>query len=55
MYDAAPSTLTPAPSGIPNGYDLAASIQMQDFLFGSTGPPFYGILAQSTSDPTSFV
>jgi len=28
---------------------------MQDFLLGSTGPAFYGILAQSTSDPTVFV
>ena len=55
MYDAAPTLLTPAPSGIPDGYDLAAWVQMQDFLLGSTGPTFYGILAQSTSDPTTFV
>jgi hypothetical protein len=55
MYDAAPNNVTPPPSGIPAGYELAAWIQMQDFILGSTGPVFYGILAQSSQNPASFV
>jgi hypothetical protein len=56
MYDANPSNLTPPPSSnFPNGYQLAAWVQMQDFIFESTGPTFYGFIAQSETDPNQFV
>jgi kumamolisin len=56
MYDAAPNNLTPPPSiDFPAGYDLVAWVQMQDFIIGSTGPTFYGFIAQSTADQNRFV
>jgi len=56
MYHAEPNNLTPAQSAdFPAGYKLTAWIQMQDFLIGSTGPTFYGFIAQSAADPNRFV
>lgn len=56
MYDADPTDLTPPPpANFPAGYRLAAWVQMQDFLIGSTGPTFYGFIAQSLANPRSFV
>jgi hypothetical protein len=50
MYGNDPTKLTPPPSAdFPTGYQLTAWIQMQDFfIFGSTGPVFYGFIAHST-------
>jgi hypothetical protein len=50
MYGNDPTKLTPPPSAdFPAGYQLTAWIQMQDFfIFGSTGPVFYGFIAHST-------
>ena len=54
MYD--PATLTPPPSAdFPAGYQLAAWINMRDFILGSTDPVFYGFIAQSTIDASQFV
>jgi hypothetical protein len=51
MYGAAPNNLTPPPSvDFPSGYELVAWVQMQDVIIGSTGPTFYGFIAQSTAD-----
>jgi kumamolisin len=47
MYDAEPGNLTPTPPKLPAGYELVAWVQMQDFLIGSTGPVFYGFVAQN--------
>jgi kumamolisin len=56
MYETEPNNLTPAQSAnFPAGYRLTAWIQMQDFLIGSTGPTFYGFVAQSLTDPSRFV
>lgn len=55
MYGANPGDLTPAPTAIPPGYELVAWIHMQDFVIGSTGPLFYGLMAQSTQNPNRFV
>ena len=56
MFDADPSNLTPPASpDFPAGFRLAASIQMQDFVLVSTGPVFYGFVAQSTTNPNRFV
>ena len=56
MYDAEPTSLTPAQSAdFPSGYQLLAWIQMQDFIIGSTGPSFYGFVAQSAADLNRFV
>jgi kumamolisin len=56
MYGAAPNTLTPPPSiDFPAGYELVGWVQMQDFIIGSTGPTFYGFIAQSTANPNQFV
>jgi triacylglycerol lipase len=53
MYGNDPTKLTPPPSvDFPAGYQLTAWIQMQDFfIFGSTGPVFYGFIAHSTQGP----
>jgi hypothetical protein len=53
MYSNDPANLTPSPSpDFPAGYQLTAWIQMQDFfIFGSTGPVFYGFIAHSARDP----
>ncbi len=55
MFDESSSNLTPAPSGIPEGWELAAWIQMSDFAFGDIEPKFYGLIAQSQIDPAQFV
>jgi Lipase (class 3) len=56
MYDAAPNSLTPPPSiDFPAGYELVAWVQMQDFIIGSTGPTFYGFIAQSTANPNQYI
>ena len=56
MYNADPKNLTPSPSeDFPQGYELAAWVQMQDFILGSTGPIFYGVIAQSALDANRFV
>lgn len=56
MYDAAPKNLTPSPSAdFPSDYRMAAWIQMQDFILGSTAPLFYGFIAQSAVDANQFV
>jgi kumamolisin len=55
MYTADPNNLVPAqPSNFPAGYQLTAWVQMHDFIIGSTGPNFYGFIAQSLSDATQF-
>ncbi len=55
MYKAAPDNLTPSPSAdFPQGYRLAAWVQMRDFILGSLTPVFYGFIAQSTTDPKRF-
>lgn len=54
MYDADPGNLTPMPRGMPEGYELAAWIQMTDFVLGPTSTYFYGFLAQKQVD-SSFV
>jgi Lipase (class 3) len=46
MYDADPNNLTPAPLGIPQGYELIAWIQMTDFVLGPTTKYFYGFLVR---------
>jgi predicted chitinase len=56
MFDADPTKLTPPASpDFPAGFRLAASIQMQDFVLFSTGPVFYGFVAQSTANLNHFV
>jgi kumamolisin len=55
MYGANPGDLTPAPTGIPSGYELVAWVQMEDFVIGSTGPIFYGFIAQSAQNANRFV
>jgi kumamolisin len=55
MYDAQPTNLTPPPPKLPLDYELIAWVQMQDFIISSTGPSFYGLIAQSSSSPDSFV
>jgi predicted chitinase len=56
MYDGDPNNLMPTqPASFPPLYRLAASIHMQDFVLTSTGPVFYGFVAQSTANPNEFV
>jgi kumamolisin len=56
MYGADPNNLTPSQSAdFPAGYRLAAWIKMQDFIIESTGPVFYGFIAQSTSNINELV
>ncbi len=56
MYDANPNNLTPPPSAdFPDGYRMAAWIQMQDFVLESTAPLFYGFVAESTTAPGQLV
>jgi predicted chitinase len=47
--------LPPASANFPSGYRLLAAVQMRDFVIGSTGPMFYGFVAQQQADPTRFV
>lgn len=56
MYNADPSNLTPPQSSdFPAGYQLAAWIDMRDFIIGSTDPVFYGFIAHSMADANQFV
>jgi hypothetical protein len=56
MYEANPNNLTPSQSSnFPSGYQLVAWVQMQDFIFESAGPTFYGFIAQSETLPNRFV
>src|SRR5215471_18632163 len=56
MYNAAPTNLRPPKSDdFPDGYDMVAWIQMQDFVLESTAPLFYGFIAQSAVAPNEFV
>jgi hypothetical protein len=56
MYAAAPNSPTPPPPlQFPTGYKFIAWVQMKDFLIATGGWSFYGIVAQSTSDPNKFV
>jgi predicted chitinase len=49
------SLLPPASANFPSDYRLLAAIHMDDFIIGSTGPVFYGFVAQQRTDPTRFV
>jgi hypothetical protein len=56
MYNADPSNLTPPQSSdFPAGYQLAAWIDMRDFIIGTTDPVFYGFIAHSMADANQFV
>jgi GH25 family lysozyme M1 (1,4-beta-N-acetylmuramidase) len=56
MFDADPGNLTPPPSAnFPDGYRMAAWIQMQDFVLESIAPLFYGFIAESTTIPGQLV
>jgi C1A family cysteine protease/GH25 family lysozyme M1 (1,4-beta-N-acetylmuramidase) len=56
MHPAGSNDLQPKPStDFPAGFHLAAWIQMDDFIIGSTGPQFYGFIAQSTQDTSKFI
>jgi predicted chitinase len=47
--------LPPASANFPSGYSLLAAVQMRDFVIGSTGPQFYGFVAQQQANPNQFV
>ena len=47
--------LPPASANFPSGYRLIAAVQMRDFVIGSTGPLFYGFVAQQEADANRFV
>jgi predicted chitinase len=47
--------LPPASANFPSGYRLIAAVQMSDFVIGSTGPLFYGFVAQQEADASRFV
>jgi Lipase (class 3) len=56
MYGANPTNPTPpATSTLPGGYRFIAWVQMQDFIFESTPPQFYGFIAQGGANPNQFV
>jgi hypothetical protein len=55
MHDAAPNNPTPPPLNLTAGYRLAAWILMRDFIVGSTGPIFYGFVAQSEANLDQYV
>ena len=45
----------PQPGDFPEGYQLTAWVQMQDFIFGETPPLFYGLVAQSVQNPNQTI
>ena len=52
MYSSNPGNVTPPPSSdFPGGYQLTAWVQMQDFIFDSTAPVFYGFIAHNIQKP----
>jgi C1A family cysteine protease/GH25 family lysozyme M1 (1,4-beta-N-acetylmuramidase) len=56
MYSADPNNLQPKPStDFPAGFRMAAWVQMNDFLLSSTGPQFYGFVAQSAQNANQFI
>ncbi len=56
MQSNAPNNQTPPLTGdFPPGYKMAAWVQMKDFIIESTGPVFYGIVAQSILHPEQYV
>jgi hypothetical protein len=56
MYTSAPKNLTPAqPQDFPDGYELTAWVNMQDFILDSTAPVFYGFIAHSLVNPTQAI
>jgi hypothetical protein len=56
MYNAQQSNPTPPPQpDFPTGFRLVAWVQMSDFTVVETPPQFYGVIAQSVTDPTRFV
>ncbi len=56
LYDANPNNPTPPPPAtLPGGYRFIAWVQMQDFIIESTGPQFYGFIAQGGTNPNQFV
>lgn len=56
MYNTAPDNLTPPRSDdFPDGYQMVAWIQMQDFVLASTAPLFYGFVAQNQAAADQFV
>ncbi len=56
MFDADQNNPTPQPSSnFPSGYQLAAWVQMKDFIIGSGDPTFYGFIAQKMTELHQFV
>ncbi|MBW0002731.1 MAG: DUF1906 domain-containing protein [Hyphomicrobiales bacterium] len=56
MYYAEPTNPTPPPQpDFPSSFRLLAWVQMSDFTLVETSPQFYGVVAQSITDPTKFV
>jgi triacylglycerol lipase len=55
MYGNDPNNPTPAPVGLPAGYQFFAWVQMRDFIIGEGPLVFYGLIAQSTKDTNEFV
>ncbi len=56
MYHAAPNNPTPdPPSPFPAGYKFIAWVQMKDFILASEDWCFYGLIAQSTTDPNKSI
>jgi hypothetical protein len=58
VYKAKPANLNPLQSDypdFPNGYQLILNIQMSDFFGGSLTQKYYGFMARSSTNPSSFV
>jgi hypothetical protein len=56
MYGNNLANLRPQPSGdFPADYELAAWIQMRDFVLWETGPVFYGFVAYNKADPSKLI
>ena len=58
VFTANPTNLNPSQSqypSFPSGYQLVVNIQMSDFFGGSLTQKYYGFIARSTVDPSSFV
>jgi hypothetical protein len=53
--NAAGSSTPPIQSDFPPGYKLIAWVQMKDFVLSSTALKFYGVVAQSITQPHRFV
>jgi predicted lipase len=51
MYAADENNLRPAPTNIPDGWELSAWIDMSDFLFQIREPKFYGIVVHEIANP----